>query len=235
MLLEVTDLDVFFRDNHVLRGISLNVNEGQLVAIVGSNGVGKTTLLRTISGFIRPRSGSICFLGKRIDGLRPNKVPAIGISHVPEGRRLFPYMKVLENLELGSYSKQAKKQKDESLQWVFNMFPILKQRQNQEARTLSGGEQQMLAIGRALMCRPKLLLLDEPSSGLAPLFVQKVFAIIEEIRSEGVSVLLVEQNVHSALELADHAYVLENGSIALQGPGKELLSDDTLKKTYLGL
>jgi branched-chain amino acid transport system ATP-binding protein len=234
-LLEVNNVDASYRELQVLWDVSFKVDEKELVAIVGSNGSGKTTLMRIISGVMHPTKGSIIFLGNRIDKLQPHKIVKMGISLVPEGRQLFPEMTVQENLELGAYEKRAREKLKDSLEWVHQLFPILKERKNQLAGTLSGGEQQMLAIGRALMSRPKLLMLDEPSLGLMPIFVKTTFKAIEKLKEEGVTTLLVEQNVRQSLELADRGYVLETGRIVLSNTGKKLLSDERVKKAYLGL
>lgn len=234
-MLEVNNVDASYRELQVLWDVSFKVDEKELVAIVGSNGSGKTTLMRIISGVMHPTKGSIIFLGNRIDKLQPHKIVKMGISLVPEGRQLFPEMTVQENLELGAYEKRAREKLKDSLEWVHQLFPILKERKNQLAGTLSGGEQQMLAIGRALMSRPKLLMLDEPSLGLMPIFVKTTFKAIEKLKEEGVTTLLVEQNVRQSLELADRGYVLETGRIVLSNTGKKLLSDERVKKAYLGL
>lgn len=234
-MLKVDNIDVSYGELQVLYDVSLEVNEKELVAVVGSNGAGKTTLMKAISGLLHPTKGSIIFLGNRIDKLSPYKVVSLGISLVPEGRQLFPEMSVQENLELGAYQKRAREKLKDSLEWVYQLFPILKERKSQSAGTLSGGEQQMLAIGRALMSRPKLLMLDEPSLGLMPIFVKTTFKAVEKLKDEGVTILLVEQNVRQALELADRGYVLENGRIVLSNTGKKLLSDERVKKAYLGL
>ena len=234
-MLEVSDINTFYGRVQVLWGVSLRVDEGEIVALVGANGAGKTTLLNTISGLICPASGSVKFLGERIDGVSPNCIVEMGISHIPEGRRLFTEMSVRENLEMGAYPYHAWKQKGETLEQVYESFPILKERAGQLARTLSGGEQQMLAMGRGLMSRPKLCMFDEPSSGLAPRLVMEVFQVIQSLREQGITVLLIEQNVRHTLEIADRAYVLENGRIALEGKGKDLLQEELVKKAYLGL
>jgi len=215
--------------------LSFNVDEGEVITIVGSNGVGKTTTLRAVAGVLHPRSGGITFLGKRIDAVPAHKIVEEGIAHIMEGRKLFSYMTVRENLELGAYTPRAWKRREKTLEWVHELFPILKEREKQLAGTLSGGEQQMLAIGRGLMSMPKLLMLDEPSLGLAPKLVLLVFDIIRRINKEGVTVLLVEQNVHHALTLANRGYVLETGRITLEGKGKELLENPLVKKAYLGM
>jgi branched-chain amino acid transport system ATP-binding protein len=215
--------------------LSLKVDKGEIVSIIGSNGAGKTTMLKTISGILRPRSGKIVYMGREITGLDPADIVECGIAHVPEGRRVFPYLTVKENLAIGAYSKRARNKMKQSEELVHNLFPRLKERSNQMAITLSGGEQQMLAIGRALMSTPSLLMLDEPSSGLAPNLVDMVFQKIEEMNKEGVSVLLVEQHAKEALELADRAYVLETGHLVIQGSGEELLKDQRVQKAYLGI
>jgi len=234
-MLELKDIIVYYGDLQVLWNVSLKVNEGEVVAIIGSNGAGKTTILKTISGLLHPSSGSIEFFDVRIDKMKPYQIVGMGVSHVPEGRRLFPYMTVLENLELGVRTPEAKKRKKESLEWIFDLFPRLKEKKAQLAGTLSGGEQQMLAVARGLISRPKLLLLDEPSLGLAPIITQEIFKVIRRINEEGVTLLLVEQNVVQALNLANRAYVVENGRIILEGKARELLQNENVKKAYLGL
>lgn len=235
LLLEVTDLDVSYGDFVALRGVSLRVHEGEVVSIVGANGAGKTTLIRTLSGQLRPRRGTIRFRGQDITNLEPHDRVPLGIVQVPEGRRLFPFMTVLENLLLGSYTAEARRHRAETLRWVFRLLPRLEERQHQVARTLSGGEQQMVAIGRALMSRPRLLMLDEPSLGLAPVVVGQIFDLIREISRAGVTVLLVEQNVHHSLELSHRGYVLEHGAIVLEGRGQDLLGNDHVRRAYLGM
>jgi branched-chain amino acid transport system ATP-binding protein len=202
---------------------------------VGGNGAGKTTLLNTISGLLHPSSGSVEFRGKRIDGLKPHAIVELGVSHIPEGRRLFPDMSVRENLEMGAYSKRVWKYKQETFDKVYQLFPVLKARQGQLARTLSGGEQQMVAMGRGLMSNPILCMIDEPSSGLAPILVDDLFHIIEGLRAQGIAIFLIEQNVQQTLEIADRAYVLENGRITLEGESKNLLEEEMIRKAYLGL
>ena len=234
-MLEVNQINVFYGDLQALWGVSLRVEEGEKVVLLGSNGAGKTTLLKTISGLLRPKSGEIRFFGERIDRLPPYKIVEKGISHVPEGRRLFPDMTVLENLMLGAYTPEAEKRMGDMLERVYNMFPILRERRNQLAETLSGGEQQMLAIGRALMSNPKLLLLDEPSTGLGPIPMEKVLNVLEQINKEGVTILLVEQNVHYALKLAERVYLLENGRIVASGSRNEIVKDEKIKKAYIGI
>lgn len=234
-MLEVSNIDTFYGKAQALWDVSLSIDEGEIVALVGANGAGKTTLLNTISGLLRPASGSVTFLGQRIDGLAPHSIVELGISHIPEGRRLFPDMSIRENLEMGAYVREAWKRKEETLEQVYHTFPILRERQGQLARTLSGGERQMLAIGRGLMSGPKLCLFDEPSYGLAPLLMAETFRIIQELRDQGITVLLVEQNVRQSLEIADRACVLENGRIALSGQCEALLQEELVRKAYLGL
>ena len=234
-MLSLNQIQVSYGDVQVLWDVSLKVESKELAALVGANGAGKSTTLNTISGMLRPRSGNIEFNGERIDTAPASRVVELGISQVPEGRRLFPEMTVLENLELGSYMAEAKRRRNETLDWVFSIFPALKERRKQVAGTLSGGEQQMVAVGRGLMARPKLLMLDEPSLGLAPILVREVFKVVERVNSEGVTILLVEQNVKHTLAVATHAYVLENGRIAMEGKGNDLLNNDHVKKAYLGI
>jgi len=234
-MLEVNNIDVFYGNLQALWDVSFNVEKGEKVVIVGSNGAGKTTTLRTISGLLKPRKGKIVFLGKRVDKMPIHKIVEMGIAHVPEGRRLFPYMTVLENLKMGAYVKRAWEKMDDTLEWIYQLFPRLKERKEQVAGTLSGGERQMLAIARGLMSRPKLLMLDEPSLGLAPKLVLRVFEMINKINEEGVTILLVEQNVRRALEMADRGYVLETGRIILEGSAGELMENEYVKKAYLGI
>lgn len=234
-MLEVSNLNVFYGKSQALRDIALRVNEKEIVALVGANGAGKTTLLNTISGLLRPASGGVEFLGKRIDRLAPHIIVQLGISHIPEGRKLFTDMTVQENLELGAYTSKAWKRRKETLEQVYQIFPVLKERGGQLARKLSGGEGQMLAIGRGLMSSPRLCMLDEPSYGLAPKLLSEVFEVIKRLREQGITILLVEQDVRHTLETADRAYVLENGRIVLEGKGKDLLQDEQVKKAYLGL
>jgi len=231
-LLRVDGIEVAYGQVPAVRGASLEVRPGEIVALIGSNGAGKTTTLRAISGLLPIRRGRIDFEGDRMDGLRPSKVVARGIAHIPEGRQLFPTMTVLENLELGAGAARALKA--ESLEWVFELFPRLRERRRQLAGTLSGGEQQMVAIGRGLMARPKLLMLDEPSLGLAPVVVRAIFDNLVEINRRGMAILLVEQNVLRALQLSHRGYVLENGQIVLDGPRDTLLADGHIKQAYLG-
>jgi branched-chain amino acid transport system ATP-binding protein len=234
-MLNVNQIQVSYGDVQVLWDVSVKVESKELAALVGANGAGKSTTLNTISGMLRPRSGNIEFNGHRIDNVSASQVVELGISQVPEGRRLFPEMTVLENLELGSYMAEAKRRRGETLNWVFSIFPVLKERRKQLAGTLSGGEQQMVAVGRGLMARPKLLMLDEPSLGLAPILVREVFNVVERVNSEGVTILLVEQNVKHTLTIATHAYVLENGRIVMEGRGSDLLNNDHVKKAYMGI
>jgi len=234
-LLEVEKIEVFYGDVQSLWEVSLKVEEGEIASIVGGNGAGKTTTLKTISGLLIPSSGQIKFMGESVEKSPPHKRVEMGLLQIPEARRLFPYMTVLENLDMGSYNFRARKRKEEVLQGVFDLFPILKERKNQIAHTLSGGEQQMLAIGRGLMAQPKLLMLDEPSLGLAPVVVKMIFETVRAINGRGVTVLLVEQNVKQCLELSHRGYVLENGRIVLQGIGQEILKNEHLRKAYLGL
>lgn len=234
-MLEVRSLDVAYGEVMALRGVGLGVREGECVAVIGANGAGKSTLLRTISGLLRPRHGEIVFDGAPLDHLPAYEVAALGIAHVPEGRRVLPDMTVQENLELGAYLPKPKAHRRETLAWVYEIFPRLAERRSQRAGTLSGGEQQMLAIGRGLMLRPHLLMLDEPSLGLAPIVAEVTFRKIAAIRREGIAILLVEQNVQRALSLADRGYVLEGGELVLQGPSQTLLEDPYIKVAYLGL
>jgi branched-chain amino acid transport system ATP-binding protein len=234
-MLEICDVNTLYGKVQALWDVCLEINEAEIVALVGSNGAGKTTLLNTISGLLRPASGSVEFLGKRIDGLPPYSIVEMGISHVPEGGKVFPDMSVRENLEMGAYPFHAWKQKEETFEQVYQVFPVLKEREGQLARTLSGGERQMLAMGRGLMSKPRLCLFDEPSYGLAPLLVAEIFRIIQRLREQGITILLIEQNVRHTLETADRAYVLENGRICLEGDCGEMLQSDYVRKAYLGL
>ena len=235
MLLEVKDLKVSYGKIEAIKGISLKVNKGEIVTLVGANGAGKTTLLKTISGILKPSAGVINFEDKDIQGIAPHNRVLEGLCQAPEGRGIFPGMTVLENLEMGKYArKDWKNELKDDLDRIYTLFPRLKERQSQAGGTLSGGEQQMLSIGRALMSRPRLLLLDEPSMGLAPMFIQQIFNIIREIQTQGVSILLVEQNAAQALSCANRAYILETGNIVKEGAGKDLLNDDAIKKAYLG-
>jgi branched-chain amino acid transport system ATP-binding protein len=234
-LLELQDIEVAYGDLPALRGISLAVEEGETLSVVGANGAGKTTMLRAISGLLRPRAGRILLDGARLDQMPSHVIVARGVVQVPEGRKIFPGLTVKENLELGSYVAAARAHRRQSLERVLGLFPRLAERQSQAAGTMSGGEQQMLAIGRALMARPRILMLDEPSLGLAPIIVQEIFRIIAEINRLGTTVLLVEQNTRQALGLSRRGYVLENGRIALEGSGAELLGNEHVRRAYLGM
>jgi branched-chain amino acid transport system ATP-binding protein len=234
-VLAVNNIDTLYGKIQALWAVSLRIDDKEIVALVGSNGAGKTTLLNTISGLLHPASGSIEFLGTRIDGLRSHAIVELGMSHIPEGRKLFPDMSVRENLEMGAYTKRAWKQKRETLDEVYQLFPVLKARQGQLASTLSGGEQQMVAMGRGLMSQPRLCIVDEPSSGLAPLIVDEIFGIIQGLRDQQIAIFLIEQNVQQTLEIADRAYVLENGRVILEGNSKQLLKEELIRKAYLGL
>jgi branched-chain amino acid transport system ATP-binding protein len=235
LVLETKNIDVYYRDVQVLKNISLHVNSGEIVTVIGPNGAGKSTLLNTIVGFVHPFRGSISFQGASIGDTPPEKIIRLGLTSVPEGARVFAEMSVLDNLKMGSYIKSARASRNESLEQVFAFFPRLQERIHQKGGTLSGGERQMLAIGRALMSRPSLLLLDEPSLGLAPLLVTRVLETIRRIAESGVTVLLVEQNVHMSLEITNRAYVLENGSIVMEGSGQDLMKDTHVKKAYLAI
>ena len=235
-MLKLQDVETYYGTAQALKGISLEVEEGRLIAILGANGAGKTTLLRTISGLNEPKRGTIEFEGRRINGLNPDDIVKLGISHCPEGRKLFPQMTVYKNLLLGAYIRRGDPREiKEMMEGVFDLFPILKERQQQLAGTLSGGEQQMLVIGRGLMSKPKLLLLDEPSLGIAPLVVARIFEVIRDINQRGTTILLVEQNASIALSIADYGYVLETGEIILSGDTRQLRSDEKVKEAYLGL
>jgi branched-chain amino acid transport system ATP-binding protein len=234
MLLELEDVRVRYGNIEAVKGISMQVDEGQIVALIGGNGAGKTTTLKTISGSLTTSSGKISFAGETISSLPSHEVVSRGISHTPEGRRIFPRMTVKENLEMGAFQREDAAGIKEDLERMFNLFPVLRERAKQSGGTLSGGEQQMLAIGRSLMSRPKLLMLDEPSMGLAPLVVEKIFQAIEEINKEGTTILLVEQNAHIALNLASKGYVLESGQIVLSDDAGALLRNDRVRKAYLG-
>ena len=234
-LLEITNINGFYGEAQVLFGVSYHVTAGTIVALIGANGAGKSTSLNMISGFMRPKGGDILFEGASLTHLAPEKIVNAGIAHVPEGRRLFGELSVMENLELGAFAKRGRTQMKESLDYVFEFFPKMKERLNQHAGSLSGGEQQMLAIGRALMCRPKLLMLDEPSLGLAPIIVEQMFEIIKKLNQQGTTILLVEQNVVQTLEIADYAFVLQTGHITNHGLPQVLLSDENFQKNYLGI
>lgn len=233
-MLRLEAIDAYYEDLQALWGISMQVNDGELVALVGPNGAGKTTTLRIISGLLKPAAGNVIFNGHNLGKESAHKIVELGISQVLEGGKVFTGMSVLENLELGAFVSQARKVKDETLKWVYGIFPRLEERKDQRAGTLSGGERQMLAIGRALMSKPKLLMLDEPSFGLAPILVDQMFQMIKEINRQGVTVLLIEQNVRAALELTNRAYVIENGRIVGQGTGDDLLSFESIRSAYLG-
>lgn len=231
-MLKADDLNVYYGKIHAIKDVSFEVKPGEIVSLIGANGAGKTTTLHTVSGLLRSVTGSITFDGKNISHIEPHKLVRYGLSHVPEGRHVFLQMTVLENLEMGAYSKA--KMPSASLKKVYELFPRLEERKNQIAGTLSGGEQQMLAMGRAIMCTPKLLMLDEPSMGLSPILVDQIFNIIKDLHSIGTTILLVEQNAGKALEISDRAYVLESGRIVISGTGKELAESDAIKKAYLG-
>jgi branched-chain amino acid transport system ATP-binding protein len=234
-MLEVDGLSAGYGKVQVLWDFSLKVDEGEFVALVGANGAGKTTLLKTISGVMRPWTGTISFLGKRIDTVHANDIVNLGLSHIPESRKLFTEMTVRENLEMGAYPRRSWRRRQETLKWIYGLFPRLEERSKQLARTLSGGEQQMLAMGRGLMSKPQMVLVDEPSNGLAPLVVSEVFEILKSLHKEGITILLVEQNVRQTLNIADRAYVLENGRLALEGACSFLRETDHVRKAYLGL
>ncbi|WHY00658.1 ABC transporter ATP-binding protein [Neobacillus sp. DY30] len=233
-MLKIEDINVYYGNIHALKGVSLDINEGEIVTLIGANGAGKSTLLKTISGLLKPKNGSILFEGQSISGKVAQAIVKQGLSHVPEGRRVFANMSVEENLELGAYLRKDKQGIKEDFEKVYNLFPRLLERRKQLSGTLSGGEQQMLAMGRALMARPKLLLLDEPSMGLAPLLVKTIFRIIEEINKTGTTILLVEQNANMALSIADRAYVIETGKIVISGSSDELNQSDQIRMAYLG-
>ena len=233
-MLEVKDLEVYYGVIQAIKGISFHVEEGEVIALIGANGAGKTTTLQTITGMLNAQAGSIRFEGTELTKIPGHKIVSMGMAHVPEGRRVFAQLSVLENLKLGAYTRKAKTEIEESLKRVYKSFPRLEERKNQLAGTLSGGEQQMLAMGRALMSKPRIVLMDEPSMGLSPIFVEEIFNIIKEISAEGTTVLLVEQNAKKALSIADRAYVLETGKIVLEGDAKDLLNDESIKKAYLG-
>ena len=233
-MLEVRDLVVNYGSINAIKKISFDVNEGEVVALIGANGAGKTTTLHTITGLLKAKSGSVMFEGRELLKTPPHKIVEMGMAHVPEGRRIFQQLSVYKNLTLGAFTRKDKDSIDATLKMVYSKFPRLEERKKQIAGTLSGGEQQMLAMGRALMSKPKIILMDEPSMGLSPLFVAEVFKIIEEIRASGTTVLLVEQNAKKALEIADRAYVLETGKIVLSGGAKELMNNESVKKAYLG-
>lgn len=233
-MLSIKDLEVYYGVIQAIKGVSFEVNEGEVIALIGANGAGKTTILGTITGLVSAKSGSIEFEGTDLLKVPAHSIVSLGMAHVPEGRRIFGELTVYENLKMGAYTRKDKKEIADTLEMVYNRFPRLKERKNQTAGTLSGGEQQMLAMGRALMSHPKIILMDEPSMGLSPLFVTEIFKIIKEISESGTTVLLVEQNAKKALSIADRAYVLETGKIVLSGDANKLLNDDSVKKAYLG-
>ena len=233
-MLEVNDLQVYYGMIHAIKGVSFHVNEGEIIALIGANGAGKTTILHTITGLIAPKGGQVVFEGKDITKTPAHKIVELGMAHVPEGRRVFAQLSVYQNLKMGAYTRSDKNEIEESLEMVYKRFPRLEERKNQMAGTLSGGEQQMLAMGRALMSKPRIILMDEPSMGLSPILVNEIFDIIQSVSASGTTVLLVEQNAKKALAIADRAYVLETGNISLDGNAKDLLNDDSIKKAYLG-
>ena len=234
MKLEIRDLCVSYGGIRALKGVSLSVDEGQIVTLIGANGAGKSTLMRTISGLVKAQSGSILWNGQELLGKPIDQIVASGIAMSPEGRRVFADLTVLENLKIGAYLRKDKAETEKDLEWVYSLFPRLKERSWQSAGTLSGGEQQMLAVGRALMAKPKMILMDEPSMGLSPLLVKEIFAIIQEVNKQGITILLVEQNAKMALAISDRAYVLETGNISIEGNAADLLNDPRVKKAYLG-
>lgn len=233
-MLEVKDLEVSYGVIKAIKGISFEVNEGEVISLIGANGAGKTTILHAVSGLLGKGAGSVSFMDQDITNMPAHKIVSLGMAHVPEGRRVFAQLSVLENLKLGAYTRSDKKELEDTLAMVYKRFPRLEERKNQIAGTLSGGEQQMLAMGRALMSHPKLILMDEPSMGLSPIFVEEIFSIIRDISASGTTVLLVEQNAKKALSIADRAYVLETGNITLSGDAKTLMNDESVKKAYLG-
>ena len=233
-MLEVNDIKVYYGMIQAIKGVSFHVDEGEVIALIGANGAGKTTILHTVSGLLTPKEGTITFEGQDLVKIPGYKIVSMGMAHVPEGRRVFAQLSVLQNLMMGAYTRKDKEELAHTLETVFDRFPRLKERQNQMAGTLSGGEQQMLAMGRALMSHPKIILMDEPSMGLSPIFVNEIFDIIQEVSKSGTTVLLVEQNAKKALSIADRAYVLETGKIVLEGKASDLLNNDSIKKAYLG-
>ena len=233
-MLEIKDLEVYYGMIQAIKGISFEVNEGEVIALIGANGAGKTTILHTISGLIAPKKGSITFEGQEITKIPAHKIVENGLAQVPEGRRVFPSLSVLQNLKLGAYTRKDKKEIDDTLKMIYERFPRLEERKNQPAGTLSGGEPQMLAMGRALMSKPRIILMDEPSMGLSPIFVNEIFDIIKQVSASGTTVLLVEQNAKKALSIADRGYVLETGKIVKEGKASDLLNDEAVKKAYLG-
>lgn len=233
-MLEVKDLEVYYGVIQAIKGVSFHVEKGEVIALIGANGAGKTTILHTVTGLLSPKKGSVIFQGKDITKVPAHKIVSMGMAHVPEGRRVFAELSVYENLKMGAYTRTDKTEIEESLKNVYKRFPRLEERKNQMAGTLSGGEQQMLAMGRALMSKPSIILMDEPSMGLSPILVNEIFDIIRSVSESGTTVLLVEQNAKKALSIADRAYVLETGNITLEGNAKDLLEDDSIKKAYLG-
>ena len=233
-MLEVKDLEVYYGVIQAIKGVSFEVNQGEVIALIGANGAGKTTILHTITGLLAPKNGSVVFEGKELTKMPAHKIVSLGMAHVPEGRRVFADLSVYENLRMGAYTRKDRNEIEETLEKVYQRFPRLKERRNQMAGTLSGGEQQMLAMGRALMSKPKILLMDEPSMGLSPIMVNEIFSIIQEVSDSGTTVLLVEQNAKKALSIADRGYVLETGNIVLEGKASDLLNNDSIKKAYLG-
>ena len=233
-MLEVKDLEVYYGMIQAIKGVSVHVDQGEVIALIGANGAGKTTILHTVTGLLSPKKGSVVFEGQEVTKIPAHKIVSLGMAHVPEGRRVFAELSVYENLKMGAYTRKDKSEIEENLQKIYERFPRLKERKNQMAGTLSGGEQQMLAMGRALMSQPKIILMDEPSMGLSPILVNEIFDIIQEVSKSGTTVLLVEQNAKKALSIADRAYVLETGRIALEGRAEDLLRDDSIKKAYLG-
>lgn len=233
-MLEIKDMEVYYGMIQAIKGVSFDVNEGEVIALIGANGAGKTTILHTITGLLEAKKGSVFFDGKDITKIPAHKIVSMGMAHVPEGRRVFANLSVLQNLKMGAYTRKDKNEIEETLKMVYKRFPRLEERQNQLAGTLSGGEQQMLAMGRALMSHPRIILMDEPSMGLSPIFVNEIFDIIKEVSAGGTTVLLVEQNAKKALSISDRGYVLETGKIVLSGKADDLLNNDSIKKAYLG-
>lgn len=233
-MLEINDIEVYYGMIKAIKGVTFEVNEGEVIALIGANGAGKTTILHTITGLLEAKKGSVFFDGKDITKVPAHKIVSMGMAHVPEGRRVFANLSVLQNLKMGAYTRKDKNEIEETLKTVYKRFPRLEERQNQLAGTLSGGEQQMLAMGRALMSHPRIILMDEPSMGLSPIFVNEIFDIIKKVSASGTTVLLVEQNAKKALSISDRAYVLETGNIVLEGKAEELLNNDSIKKAYLG-
>ena len=233
-MLEIRDLEVFYGMIQAIKGVSFEVNEGEVIALIGANGAGKTTILHTITGLLTPKKGQVIFEGQDITKVPAHKIVSLGMAHVPEGRRVFSHLSVYQNLKMGAYTRKDKDEIEKTLETVYKSFPRLEERKNQIAGTLSGGEQQMLAMGRALMSHPRIILMDEPSMGLSPILVNEIFDIIQSVSASGTTVLLVEQNAKKALSIADRAYVLETGNIVMSGDAKELMNDDSIKKAYLG-